>query len=227
MMHPLWKSFKQIVSTVFGLALLALLAWATYWVLRSIVLSISRVDTQVLVAALAPSIAAVASVITLTVSRHLDRKRAVEAHLRSKRTPVYEDFVDFWFRLMSASSKRDKAVSGSDEEMVDFLRKFTQKALLWASDDVLARYAAFRRSTMTSALTDQLDTSALFVFEDLLFAFRRDLGYSNKGLKRGDLLAQFILDIDNYLPQGTRRAKAGDGTVHGRPFVHRPKADRL
>ena len=208
-MQAFWKSFKQFVSTVFAVALLALLAWSTYWVLRSVALSIRRVDTQVLVAALAPSIAAMASVITLTVGRHLDRKRAVESHLRSKRTPVYEDFVDFWFRLMSASSKRGKGVSGSDEETVEFLRRFTQKALLWASDDVLARYAAFRRSAMTSALTQRLDPLALFVFEDLLFAFRRDLGYSNKGLKRGDLLAQFILDIDKYLPTTGNTASRG------------------
>ena len=62
---------------------------------------------------------------------------------------------------------------------------------------------------MTSALTQRLDTSALFVFEDLLFAFRRDLGYSNKGLKRGDLLAQFILDIDKYLPTTGSTASRG------------------
>ena len=39
----------------------------------------------------------------------------------------------------------------------------------------------------------------LFAYEDLLYAVRRDLGHGNRGLKRGDILALFVNDIEEHL----------------------------
>jgi hypothetical protein len=36
----------------------------------------------------------------------------------------------------------------------------------------------------------------IFAFEDLLFEMRKDLGHSNSGLSKGDLLRMFINDYD-------------------------------
>jgi hypothetical protein len=36
-------------------------------------------------------------------------------------------------------------------------------------------------------------------FEKLLFAIRKDLGHSNKGLEDGDLLRPFLTDVDEAL----------------------------
>ena len=200
----LWQSMRQLLSVLLGLAILGLLIWSVYRLFHVVISSVSKLDTQVAVAVLTPSIAALASVATITLGRHLERKMAVESHLRSQRIPVYEGFVEFWFQLLRDSRRSSKEAANHDERMEEFLRSFTQKALLWASDDVLVRYAAFRRSAISSATTGKYDPSALFVFEDLLFAFRRDLGYKNNGLKRGDLLAQFIIDIDKYVPRPER-----------------------
>lgn len=43
------------------------------------------------------------------------------------------------------------------------------------------------------------NVSTLFLFEDVLFSLRGDIGHSNKGLSQGDLLALFVNDIDKYV----------------------------
>jgi hypothetical protein len=39
----------------------------------------------------------------------------------------------------------------------------------------------------------------MFEFEQILFALRRDLGYSNKGLQKGDLLHLFLNEVEHDL----------------------------
>lgn len=193
---------RHFLATSLALGILGVMIWIAYRLLHVMVSSASKLGTQVWLTVLTPSITALASVLTIVVGRYLERKMAVESHLRTRRIPVYERFVQFWFELLlSDQNEIQRQAHHHEQNMKDFFRDFTQKALLWASDDVLARYAAFRRSALSSGSNGKYDSEGLFAFEDLLFAFRRDLGYKNKMLKRGDLLAQFVVDIDKHLPK--------------------------
>ena len=42
-------------------------------------------------------------------------------------------------------------------------------------------------------------TEAIFAFEDLMMAIRRDLGHGNRHFHRGTLLGLFVNDIDRLL----------------------------
>ena len=57
----------------------------------------------------------------------------------------------------------------------------------------------------------QDSTQMMFAFEDLLFAIRKDLGHSNAGLGRGDLLRGFVNDIDKYLATAESESAPADG----------------
>lgn len=91
--------------------------------------------------------------------------------------------------------------------MVDFTRVST----VWASDEVILKWAEVRRrfedwETMRALLrgrgTEAEDASAIepvFIFEEFLLSIRRDTGYPKTKLKRGDLLGMFLNDIDRYI----------------------------
>lgn len=62
-------------------------------------------------------------------------------------------------------------------------------------DDVIATWVKFRKYV----LNEDFKYQGLFLIENVLFAIRSDVGHSNKGLKKGDLLTLFINDIDKAL----------------------------
>jgi hypothetical protein len=50
---------------------------------------------------------------------------------------------------------------------------------------------------MTGTTPDPV--SLMFGFEDVLLTIRQDVGHTNKGLTRGDLLALWVNDVDKAL----------------------------
>ena len=92
-----------------------------------------------------------------------------------------------------------KARSGEEytnEEMLHDMTKFSQKLTLWGSSTVIKKWIAFRTQ---SQATGGKPTDNLFIMEDMLFEIRKDMGQKKKGLKKGNLLAFFVNDIDKYL----------------------------
>lgn len=94
-----------------------------------------------------------------------------------------------------------------EAEVIQFLMDFTQRIMVWGSDDVLLAWVKFRRQTIQSGAGNGKPLDAIFIFEDIVKAMRRDLGHRNSGVERGDILALFVNDIEQHLP--TRRRSSG------------------
>jgi hypothetical protein len=140
------------------------------------------------------------SVTSLIVSRQFERRRAIEQEHRAKKIPVYEDFMQFWFRVLGADQMGQ--APPTEEEIAQFLYTFTQKMIVWGSDTVLKQYASFRKWTVQVA-DQSADASpfTMLLFEQLLLGMRKDVGHKNAGIAQGDLLSLFINDIDEVLSQ--------------------------
>ncbi len=212
------SSVKQIVVGV--LVLIAGLAFicTALWLIWSGLASLSQ---QVAATLITASVTALVSVFGIVESKRREQRREIEQEHRTQKVPIYEDFMSFWFRLLLANQlaaagahdKNPRAVKrGStgastaigQAEMVSFLINFTQKIIIWGSDDVVRDYANFRRRVATpdtSAIPDDIESTiqSLLTFEKLLLAIRSDVGHRNKGLKQGDLLSLFVNDIDRLL----------------------------
>lgn len=81
---------------------------------------------------------------------------------------------------------------------MEFLRGFTQKLLVWGSDEVLREYVSFQKMATLGAETEGMNPRAsLLSLEQLMLAMRKDLGHKNKGLDPGDLLRTFVNDWDD------------------------------
>jgi hypothetical protein len=141
---------------------------------------------------LAAAVAAVISLFGLYVNRRADRTREIEASLRPRKAEVYEEFVRFW--LGALLGMKEGKVNVSPDQMMEFFTSFTQKVVVWGSDDVISKNRQFRPVSMSGT-----GLQTLLQFEQLLFAIRRDLGHHNAGLARGDLLGLWVNDIDEVL----------------------------
>lgn len=127
------------------------------------------------------------------------RRREIEADQRREKAKVYEGFMDLWFdeiMLPAQLEKNRTAPNRVSEELMRSMGNFTKKVILWGSDDVVREYLRYRNLQLgqSTGKFKPVDPK-LEALERLFFAFRKDLGYANRGLAKRDLLALFINDL--------------------------------
>jgi hypothetical protein len=146
-------------------------------------------------------VALIAGLVTVSgyfISRYFERKKLIEQQIREQKLPVYEEFISFIFEMIM----NVKAGTETDQkEMETFMMNFTKKSIVWMSNDSLKSYSTWKKRSSEFSEGDKnyADTmKQMVLLEDMFFEFRKDIGHSNKGLKRGDLLALFINDLHKY-----------------------------
>lgn len=122
--------------------------------------------------------------------------KEIQQEHRRKKIPIYEEFIQFWFKVLFSQQAGSQQVS--EKEITKFLSDFTQKLILWGSDEVLRDFSNFR-VRFANINPDKPPIDIMFEFEKLLYDIREDTGHKNRNLKRGDILALFINDIHRFV----------------------------
>lgn len=194
-------SVRRYSSPILGLLILAGLAYGLFVAGHAIIRALASSNSNVAVAIIAASATVLVSVLSIVLGKVYESRSLIQKEHREKKVPVYEDLINFLFRA-SMSPKASEPISQKD--MIEFMSAFTPRAMVWASDEVLAAWVKWRKTLIndTSRKVNSLD--AIFLYEELIFTIRRDLGHKNKALVKGDILALFVNDIDQYLPPDLR-----------------------
>lgn len=171
----------QTISWVAVAALAGLIVWAFIEAVRAEPAVVGSVATAV-----------VGLFGVLWQQRRSEEARLREAH-RNRMTPVYDDLLKMFLDNLGSGG-------GIDAEAEDFMKDLKgRQLLLGASTEMIRAFNDWQRSTVT-AQADGNPMSAIFAWEDLLRAIRRDLGHNDADLQRGELLRVFITDIDDHVP---------------------------
>lgn len=177
-----------------GIFLLGALVYGLYLLVAKIWAIFSTINPTLGAGIIAASGTIIVSLATVLVSKHLERKAHVLAHLREKKVPTYEKIINFIFSLTFAEKLGKKQMS--DREMIKFMTEVTQELVIWGSDDMIDAFYKFRMRSIESANGEKLGTNdVLFTIENLLLAIRKDLGHGNKNMPRGKILGLFINDL--------------------------------
>lgn len=169
-----------LVGSVWGVYKIAMIAWAAF----------SQLNPQVAAALVTGFFTITVSISAVAIGRYLEKAKEVNSAYREKRLKVYEDFMARLLNLMQTGA--DSA--SQQEDMTAFLRDFNKKILLWAGPHTLKAYTQF----FVAISTDSTSNKTVFALENFFKAVRRDLGLSNFGLQKGDLL-HLILKADEVL----------------------------
>jgi hypothetical protein len=135
----------------------------------------------------------VVSVVSVTLGKYFERKMNIEQDQRKKKVELYEKFIDILFSILN--TQRTKKAS-SEKEVLQSLTEWTQKLIVWGSNDVIRQWNVIR---LHLGETTETPVGNLFELEKLLIAIRKDVGFSGT-YKKGELLSLFINDIDKYVP---------------------------
>lgn len=190
MKAKLWSA----AQFVFGVALFGLLAWLALAGIRGFGNFLQGLDSDLARAVVAAGATVTASVIALIGSKAYEARIAIRQELRVKKIPIYEDIVHtLLYRIMFASILKKPEMP--EDELMEFFAQATQQLTIWGSDPLLKTWGTWK----TQAAGGLNPEAALFQFEDLLLAIRKDLGHRNRGLGKGSVLRMFVTDIDDYL----------------------------
>lgn len=171
------------LQVLLGLALLLALVAAVGWLIYTTV-----TEAPAVVAAVVTGILAI---LGLGVQRYFEQQREDERIRRERMAPIYEQLVR-QLHLIAGDS-----IEQSDVET--FFGELAQSLQLWGAPPVVKAFNAWRSTTTENVAEGEVTLGMFFAYEDLLLETRADLGVSNDGLERGDLLRIFINDLDEHL----------------------------
>ncbi|MCW5892623.1 MAG: hypothetical protein KIT14_19080 [bacterium] len=179
--------------------MLAALLYGTIVAVRAGARVLASLDSDIAVAIIAAAATAFVSVLSIVLAKAYEARALVLKEHREKKTPVYEDLIKFMFRILMGA-KTGKAPT--EKEMLDFMSDFTQRVIVWGSDDVLAAWVKWRRTAVNAEALKTNPMTLMLLYEQLILTIRRDLGHKNQNLRTGDVLALFVNDIDQQLKGG-------------------------
>jgi hypothetical protein len=157
----------------------------------------SGLQKEIAVAIVAGTVTILVSVFSIVLGKYYERKRTIELELREKKIPVYEKFVSFFVDLMLDEKLGNRQMS--EKEIMIFFGEFTQKIMVWGSDEVLRKWSNYRLYSVEHINDKEYSSEAMFLIEELLLAIRKDMGHKNTNVQRGEILGLFINDIKDYV----------------------------
>jgi hypothetical protein len=149
---------------------------------------VTHAPEAIAAAVIAASATVLVSVFGTLAAKHLERRQEIEREQRERKLEVYRQFMDYQFAAMQG--RREK-LSERDRKKQDsaYYDTFPQALISWGSEDIIKKYSAWVKWGDPEAKPD------IVALEKILRAIRKDLGYTNRGLKEGDLLKTFLEDI--------------------------------
>ena len=192
------SKLNQTFSAMLGLLLLTALGYGIFIAIRLTARVLTSLNSDIAVAIIAASATVFVSVLSIILGKAYESRTLIRKELREKKIPVYEDLIKFMFRILMGAETDDQP---SEKEILDFMSHFTQRIMVWGSDDVLASWVRWRRAAIDEQEIKKHPMKLLFLYEDLILTIRKDLGHKNKNIGKGDVLVLFINDIDQYLEE--------------------------
>lgn len=167
-------TIKLWVQVSFSLILVAGIAWALVAGLKAFWHQLFTLNPSVAVGIVTGASTIIVATMTVMLGRYYERKREIEAHFRTKKIEIYDEFLKELFKIFHAGSE-------GTPTMVPFFQEWNRKLVLWGGTDVLRAYFRWKEQLKSS----QPNAEGIFLMDDFLKALRSDIGQSSFGMERG------------------------------------------
>ena len=181
---------KKGLSILIPLACLAAILAVLSWVFYQIWEQFKLLDPAVSVALLTGATTVLVATLTVVLGKNYERKKDIEAHYRSKKVEIYDEFLCELFKLFDESR-----VDRDAESLVKFLREWQRKIILWGGQDVLRKYILW----ISHLKKGVPDVQSMLLMEKFFLEIRKDLGHKNNKLDEGTLISLMLKNPDLFM----------------------------
>ena len=184
------QKFKTACIIVITLVVISVSGYVLFRIIHFVIKGILSLNSSVSAAIIAAIATVIVSVVRIIYSQLKSKERDIaESHL-PKKIELYKSFMDeAVVGILRLTKKKDgKSIDDKDvqKRIEDFFFKFTGDVIVWGSPQVIKSYSEFRKIGNNPEIILKVD--------DMLRAIRKDLGHSNRRIKRGDLISLFLTD---------------------------------
>lgn len=187
---------KKVIDLLIGFGILGLIGYGIFKSLVWFYNQVLSIDPRISAALITGLLAIIATSLSITIPKYLEKKMEIEEHLRDKKSQTYKELVELLFKILMDKKINDPVI---EKEIIKITSKFTENLILWGSEEVITSYKSFRMYFINHHAGKNLNIEAIRALENLLLAIRKDMGHKNRNLKDGDILSLFINDIDEIL----------------------------
>lgn len=177
----------QAIGFIFGIGLIVgagYLAWIVLVRLLTFLESANPSVSAAVVGAMATVLVGVGG--ALYTQAQIKKREIEEAH-RGRKVDLYKGFLDMVARMMSEQNENVSLEPPSQQELVDFMVEFKTNVVLWGSPKVINAQLNFQKVSESGG-------NVLFAVDELYKAIREDIGLSNKGLDKRQLVKMYLRD---------------------------------
>ncbi|WP_199533260.1 hypothetical protein [Thiopseudomonas alkaliphila] len=183
------SKFWQFSSVLFGFALIfgaGYLLWLVAARLLTFLESANPSVSAAIVGAMATVLVGVGG--ALYTQSQIKKREIEEAH-RARKVEIYKDFLDIAARMMAEGNENVSLEPPSQQELVDFMVGFKTNVVLWGSPKVISAQLNFQKISSENG-------HVLKAVDELYKAIREDIGLSNRGLDRHQLVKMYLSNPD-------------------------------
>ncbi|MBG0504952.1 hypothetical protein GBO30_06820 [Elizabethkingia anophelis] len=185
------KKIVELIYLFFAIAIMVGIGFFLFKTTQILFLNIDKINANLFVAIIGASVTFTGYFLT----RYFERKKIVEIEIRNKKIPIYEEFFEFYFRIMFQEKNKKEITT---EEIIDFFRSFNQKAIIWFPDEILKGYIDWKNNLIKFSNKDIELKDIILYQEEFMKKIRKDIGQSNKTLNNWDISSLYINDLDNF-----------------------------
>jgi hypothetical protein len=183
------SKIAQTLSVISGLVLFASAAYLVWIIFSRLFLFLERANPSVsaaIVGAMATILVGVGGVL---YTQAQTKKREIEEAHRPKKVEIYKDFLHMVSRMMANENPNISLEAPTEQELLDYLVGFQTDLMLWGSPTVINSFLNFRKISTSGG-------NVLFAVDDLYKAIRDDIGLSNSGLNKHQLIKMHLKEPD-------------------------------
>ncbi|MBU1217131.1 hypothetical protein KJ870_10265 [bacterium] len=176
---------KKTFQLIFSFVLVAAIGYILWLILGYLFHTLIGLGKEVTAAAITALLGLFG---ILYVQWNSKAKQIADSH-RPAKIEVYETFFDIVEKFMTNDNTENLDPESEDfpEELRKQFMKLSRGMIVWASPQVIKAWSKFREEAGSRTPAD-----TLLAVDEVLQAIRKDLGNSNFGLSRGDVVKLYL-----------------------------------
>ncbi|MDP3333113.1 MAG: hypothetical protein Q8Q40_09255 [Methylococcaceae bacterium] len=193
----MFEYIRRLITLIIPLGLIVGTFWYVYVGAQSVWKVLIGINPELAVAAIAAATTLFASTITVMLGRYYERKKEIEAHFRAEKIKIYDEFLEQLFKTFENGGET------ASDGMVQFLRQWQRKLVLWGGNDVLSTYFRW----MNQLKTTTPDAQTILLMDEFFRALRADIGQSSTGLSKGAFANLILRHGDFFMTEAKKNPK--------------------
>ncbi|MDO8827206.1 hypothetical protein [Methylophaga sp.] len=182
-----YPKLAQAIGFIFGIGIIVGTGYFVWIILGRLLKFLESANPSVSAAVVGAMATVLVGVGGALYTQAQIKKREIEEAHRSRKVELYKGFLDMVARMMSEQNENVSLEPPSQQELVDFMVEFKTNVVLWGSPKVINAQLNFQKVSESGGNT-------LFAVDELYKAIREDIGLSNKGLNKRQLVKMYLRD---------------------------------